>query len=210
MKRFTALLLLLSLLLLTACTSSVQTPDGLAPGDSERLVLYTSHKKEVWWPIVKEFESRTGIWVEVVEGGTNELLERIRSKKDAPEADVMFGGGVESLQSYSGCFAPYSCQDAAQIAAQYRSPDDVWTPFSSLPVVLICNPKLLSSESLQSWADLLSPELRGKIAFADPSVSGSSYTGLVTMLYALSEEEQDAVLQRFAENLDGEAPFRLR
>lgn len=203
MKRFTALLLLLSLLLLTACTSSVQTPDGLAPGDSERLVLYTSHKKEVWWPIVKEFESRTGIWVEVVEGGTNELLERIRSKKDAPEADVMFGGGVESLQSYSGCFAPYSCQDAAQIAAQYRSPDDVWTPFSSLPVVLICNPKLLSSESLQSWADLLSPELRGKIAFADPSVSGSSYTGLVTMLYALSEEEQDAVLQRFAENLDG-------
>ena len=53
MKRFTALLLLLSLLLLTACTSSVQTPDGLAPGDSERLVLYTSHKKEVWWPIVK-------------------------------------------------------------------------------------------------------------------------------------------------------------
>ena len=46
-------------------------------------------------------------------------------------------------------------------------------------------------------------ELRGKIAFADPSVSGSSYTGLVTMLYALSEEEQDAVLQRFAENLDG-------
>ena len=39
MKRFTALLLLLSLLLLTACTSSVQTPDGFAPGDSERLVL---------------------------------------------------------------------------------------------------------------------------------------------------------------------------
>ena len=114
-----------------------------------------------------------------VEGGTNELLERIRSKKDAPESDVMFGGGVESLQSYSGCFAPYSCQDAAQIAAQYRSPDDVWTPFSSLPVVLICNPKLLSSESLQSWADLLSPELRGKIAFSDPAVSGSSSTGRV-------------------------------
>ncbi len=151
MKRFTALLLLLSLLLLTACTSSVQTPDGFC---SRRLgaarPLYLAQKKEVWWPIVKEFESRTGIWVEVVEGGTNELLERIRSKKDAPEADVIFGGGVESLQSYSGCFAPYSCQDAAQIAAQYRSPDDVWTPFSSLPVVLICNPKLLSSESLRA------------------------------------------------------------
>lgn len=203
MKRFTAFLLLLSLLLLTACTSSAQTPNDLAPDDAERLVLYTSHKKEVWWPIVKEFESRTGIWVEVVEGGTNELLEQIRSKKDTPEADVMFGGGVESLQSYSSCFASYTCQDAAQIAAQYRSPDDVWTPFSSLPVVLICNPKLLPSEGLQGWSDLLVPELRGKIAFADPSVSGSSFTGLVTMLYALREETQDSTLRKFAENLDG-------
>ena len=202
MKHIRILILCIAFALLTGCAPAAQDTAAYETDESERLVLYTSHKKEVWWPIVKEFESRTGIWVEVVEGGTNELLERIRSKKDAPESDVMFGGGVESLQSYSGCFAPYSCQDAAQIAAQYRSPDDVWTPFSSLPVVLICNPKLLSSESLQSWADLLSPELRGKIAFADPSVSGSSYTGLVTMLYALSGEEQDAVLQRFAENLD--------
>ena len=105
MKRFTALLLLLSLLLLTACTSSVQTPDGLAPGDSERLVLYTSHKKEVWWPIVKEFESRTGIWVELETGGTVTLLERIAAGESG--ADLMFGGGADSLSAYSACFAPY-------------------------------------------------------------------------------------------------------
>ena len=53
-----------------------------------------------------------------------------------------------------------------------------------------------------SWADLLNPALRGKIAFADPSVSGSSYTALVTMLCALGGDTDD-VLQAFAENLDG-------
>lgn len=36
-------------------------------------MVYTSHKEEVYWPIIKEFEERTGIWVEVVSGGTNEL-----------------------------------------------------------------------------------------------------------------------------------------
>ena len=46
------------------------------------------------------------------------------------------------------------------------------------------------------------PALRGQIAFADPSVSGSSYTALVTMLCALGGDA-DEVLQTFAENLDG-------
>ena len=85
---------------------------------------------------------------------------------------------------------------------QYRAQDSSWTPFSSLPVVLVYNPKLLSSGQLSCWADLLDPALRGQIAFADPSVSGSSYTALVTMLCALGGDA-DEVLQTFAENLDG-------
>ena len=36
------------------------SPD-FAPEEGGRLVVYTSHKEEVWWPIVKEFEERTGI-----------------------------------------------------------------------------------------------------------------------------------------------------
>ena len=72
--------------------------------------------------------------VEVVEGGTNELLERLDKEQDAPQADVMFGGGVESLESYRDLFAPYTCAEADAILPQYRAQDDIWTPFSSLPV----------------------------------------------------------------------------
>ena len=65
---------------------------SLAPPEDERLVVYTSHKQELWWPIVREFEERTGIWVDVVTGGSNELLERISEEAESPRADVMFGG----------------------------------------------------------------------------------------------------------------------
>ena len=85
------ILLIMILTLLTGCAPAAQDGAAYAPDESERLVLYTSHKKEVWWPIVKEFESRTGVWVEVVQGGTNELLERLQEEQDAPQADVMFG-----------------------------------------------------------------------------------------------------------------------
>ena len=77
-----------------------------SPEASMRLVVYTSHKEEVYGPIIEEFEERTGIWVDLVSGGTGELLERIEKEKNSPVADVMFGGGVESLLSHSECFEP--------------------------------------------------------------------------------------------------------
>ena len=124
MKHKRILILLILLALLTGCAPAAQDGASYAPDESERQVLYTSHKKEVWWPIVKEFESRTGIWVEVVQGGTNELLERLQQEQDAPHADVMFGGGVESLAACRTLFEPYVCRDAAQILPQYRAADN--------------------------------------------------------------------------------------
>ncbi len=201
-RRSGLLPLALLLAVLTACGAKAPETAACAPAEEERLVIYTAHKEEVYWPIVQEFEQRTGIWVDVVAGGTNELLERIRQEEDGPRADVMFGGGVESLESYRDCFTPYTCAGAEEIQERFRSPDGLWTPFSALPVVLVYNTKLVRPGDVTGWADLLSPELRGRIAFADPAVSGSSFTALVTMLEAAEGDEQET-LRRFAENLDG-------
>lgn len=202
MKRICPLLLAALMAVLTACEAEPPETAAFAPAEEERLVIYTAHKEEVYWPIVQEFEQRTGIWVDVVAGGTNELLERIREEGDSPAADVMFGGGVESLESYRDCLTPYACAGAEEIQERFRDPDGLWTPFSALPVALVYNTKLVPGGRVTGWEDLLSPELRGRIAFADPAVSGSSFTALVTMLEAVGGDEQET-LRRFAENLDG-------
>ena len=147
-------LLLAALLLagLTACGAEEPETAAYAPAESRRLVIYTAHKEEVYQPIVKEFEQRTGIWVDVVAGGTNELLERIREEADSPRADVMFGGGVESLESCRDCFTPYTCAQAEEIQDQFRDPDALWTPFSALPVALIYNTKLVREGQVSRWA----------------------------------------------------------
>ena len=203
-RRFLSALLTLALLAeLGGCAPRVRSssPD-YAPDESRRLVVYTSHKEEVWWPIVKEFEERTGIWVDVVYGATSELLERLSQEEKSPRADVMFGGGAESLETYRDCFTPYTSDGMEHVPARFRSPEDLWTPFSALPVVLIYNTKLVEPGQIARWSDLLSPELKGRIAFTDPSMSGSSFTGLLTMLSALDGDRDDA-MRRFAENLDG-------
>ena len=197
------LILALTALLLTGCAGSPgQSAAALAPAESDRVVIYTSHKEEVYGPIVKEFEARTGIWAEVVTGGTNELLARIAGEADAPVCDVIFGGGVESLTAYERYFQPYACAEADLIRPGLRPADDLWTPFSSLPVVLIYNTKLVSPGELTGWESLLSGRWSGSIALADPTVSGSSYTAAATMLCALPGDDWDQ-LDRLAVQLEG-------
>lgn len=192
-------LILTMFMLLTGCSKTGEAPE-YAPKEEEKLVIYTSHKEEVYQPIIREFEQRTGIWVEVVCGGTNELLERIASESDEPKADVMFGGGVESLESYGHCFSPYETDSSQTILPQFQSENHTWTPFSALPVVLIYNTKL--TEPVTGWQDLTRPEFQGRIAFADPAVSGSSFTALVTWLSVSGMPQQEA-LQTLALALDG-------
>lgn len=201
-KALLALVCAMSLALSGCAPAPADASAVLAPAEADRLVIYTSHKEEVYGPIVKEFQSRTGIWAEVVTGGTNELLERISGQRGTPACDVMFGGGVESLMAYADCFEPYTCSGAEMIKPALRPEGDVWTPFSSLPVVLIYNTKLVSPETITGWEDLLGVRWRGKIAFADPAVSGSSYTAALTMLSCLPGEDRE-VLARFVGNLDG-------
>lgn len=200
-KRGMAALLAALVCLVSGCAGQQPADISDAPPDENRLVIYTSHKEEVWWPIVKEFEERTGIWVDVVTGGSSQLLDQIRQEREAPQADVMFGGGVESLESYQDCFAPYACAEQEQIPERYRSDQDLWTPFSSLPVVFIYNTKLVAPEWITGWSDLLSDRFRGKIAFANPEVSGSSFTSLVTYLDAMEQSPEEG-LPRLAASLE--------
>lgn len=202
MKKRILVLLCALLLLLSSCQDRGSGVISPGPPEEERLVVYTSHKEEVYGPIIKEFSERTGIWVEVVTGGTGELLERIAGEQEDSLCDVMFGGGVESLQLYEDCFEPYAGSEADLLKPGLRPEGDRWTPFSSLPVVLIYNTRLVGPGELTGWADLLDERWRGKIAFADPAVSGSSYTAAVTMLLGL-DGDLWADLARFEDNLDG-------
>ena len=68
---------ILSLSLFSGCTHFTKHDANPIPPEN-RLIVFTSHKPEVYAPIIKEFELRTGISVEVQAGGTTEMLEKIK------------------------------------------------------------------------------------------------------------------------------------
>ena len=211
--RWEAVVVILTLLFMCGCgRKPAQTGNGedvpRIPED-KKLIVCTSHKKEVYEPIIREFEERTGIWVEVYQGGTKAMLEKIRAGYEFGEFDIMFGGGVETLDSYKACFEPYEAADADKLMSQLRSEDNSWTPFTDLPIVFIYNTKTVSEEDApRTWDDLFDQKWKGKISFASPFESGTSYTILSALIQMYAREDTDEaagiVLKAFLNQLDGD------
>lgn len=187
--------------------NDIDSEDMYSLSEENKLIVYTAHKPEIYEPILQEFEEETGIWVEVVSGGTSQMLALIASEDGNSKADIMFGGGVDSLKSYSSYFEPYVSKNASNLDDSYASETNAYTVFSSLPTVFIYNTKLINyNERPKSWSKLLSGSFKGEIAFADPCSSGSSYTAMMTMLQVLNEDSmsEDEVLSLFMDNLGGD------
>lgn len=208
-RRLCLLFLVLSLFfsasLLLSCGRGDAERRGETLPEEQKLIVYTSHKEEVYRPLILEFEAKTGIFVELHAGGSTEMLKRLEEDSGYSECDIMFGGGVELLEADKEFLEPYRSSYADQIAGRFLSSDDSWTAFTELPLVFIYNNKLLSEEEApKSWRELLTERWRGRIAFADPERSGTSYTILQTIL-SLCPGREDEALEDFARALSGES-----
>ncbi len=203
LRQFTLLSILISLIFCPFTGCGRQTSDEeYAVSEENKLIIYTAHKEEIYAPIIREFEERSGIWVQIVSGGTNELLERIKNENGNPGADVMFGGGVDSLRAYEEFFLPYETAQKSHLDSTYASANHSYTVFSKLPIVFVYNTKLvLLSGAPRSFAQLSDYQWKNNIAFADPNTSGSSYTVLSTMIFLEENPKGYDTIRSFSENI---------
>ncbi|MDL2323622.1 extracellular solute-binding protein [Ruminococcaceae bacterium OttesenSCG-928-A16] len=205
LKRAMALLLclLLALFALTGCAMPNNSPPSLPTGARQTLTVYTSHPLDVYGPIIKEFEERTGVWTTVVTGNTLDLFEQIANESNAPVADVIFGGGAESHEAYRAFFQNYQSPEAENVLPFFKSENNMWTPFSALPIVLVYNTKLVSAKNAPTgWAQLAQPHWQGLTAFTSPTVSASSFTAISTLMQ-VSAQNGWAEMEQLASNVQG-------
>ena len=143
--------LLCILLLLCGCGGGQSVS---APDEAARLVIFTARSAAAYDDTVREFERRTGIWVEVrTADGTLPLLDEIAAGDSG--CDLLLGAAPDCLSAYGDCFAPYAAPLAADIPDAYRDSEDRWTAFSLLPMVLLYNDQLVQRNVPDSWSGLL-------------------------------------------------------
>lgn len=224
MKRFMALLLTLSLLILAGCGSKPAEPGNNAqpntpPKKDLKLVLYAGMMEDHVKGAVAEFEAQTGVKVEWVRMSSGETLTRIRAEKDNPKASIWYGGPADAYVASmaEGLLDTYASPNAEKIPAQFKDPENHWTGVYVGLLGFGYNTKMLEEKGLtppESWEDLLKPEFKGQIALANPGSSGTSYTLLATIVQLMGEEKGMEYMQKLHEQVaqypkSGTAPGQM-
>ena len=198
MKKIISILIVLSLCF--GCSSEKSE-------SSNALVIYCPHPLDFINPLVDDFKAKNpGINVDVIAAGTGELLKRVESEKDNPLGDILWGGSLNTIRLKMDLFENYTSTNEVNIAEFYKNVEGPITRFTTIPSVLMVNTNLSKNIKIEGYEDLLNPALKGKIAFADPSASSSSFEHLDNMLYAMGNGDPEKgwdYVKKLCANLDG-------
>lgn len=198
-------LILFTLLIITGCGPGGDNEEG---SSDEGLVIYTARSEELNNLVIEEFEKETGIKVDTVVAGTGELQKRVESEKDNPMGDVLWAADETMLHEYKDLFMEYVSPEDENMMDEFKNTSGYFTPAFADPTVMIVNTDLTEDLKIESFEDLLNPELKGKISFGDPANSSSAFQVLVAMLYDMGDgdpmaDEAWEYVDKLIENLDG-------
>lgn len=174
---------------------------------SGQVIIYSPLTESMIDSMLSKFEEDTGIDAECLAMGTGDALKRIQTEAGAPQADVLWSGTIGTVAANGEYFADYTCANEDAFYDDYKNVEGNLTRFDTVPSVIMVNTDLIGDIEINGYEDLLNPELKGKIAFADPSASSSSFEHLVNMLYAMGDgvdpEKGWDYVEKFCDQLDG-------
>jgi len=111
-----------------------------------------------------------------VDMGSQDVLDRLRSERANPQADIWFGAPSETFAraANEGLLAPYRPSWAAQMPSEAHDAKDLWYGTYLTPEVIAYNSEIVTgAEAPKDWDDVLDPKWKGKIIIRDPIPSGS-------------------------------------
>lgn len=160
----------------------------------DTLVIYTTHSEEMLDVIAAAFTEKTGVEVEFI-NLKGELADRVRSEKENPQADIMFGGDTATymLLQEEGCYEPTQPTWAADVADLYKEADGYWYGTYRTPMVLFYNTEMMTAEEAPTdWADLADAAYADKIVTRDSLSSSMRSTICSLVAYNTAQESEDA------------------
>lgn len=126
--------------------------------------LYSARHYQTDEALYANFTKQTGIKINRIEAGENELLERIKNEGANSPADVLLTVDAARLAQADELklFAPVtSALLEAKIPAQLRTRD--WYAFSTRARVILYNKTAVNPADVQDYQDLANPRLKGKV-----------------------------------------------
>lgn len=185
------------------------------------LRIYSIIHEEETKALTDLFTKKTGIPVQFLRASTGELVNRVITEKNNPQADILLGGATNyHIQAdKAGALEPYRSPLAENVPSYAKSSDGTYTGFCVLTLGIGINKgrfasKFPGKKCPATWDDLLDPAFKGEIVLTNPVASSTAYLFVQNQLQRLGEEEGWNYLLKLAPLVgqfpdSGSAPAKL-
>ena len=184
---------------LTAAAAALAFLVPAAHAQDKVLNLYSARHYQTDEALYTNFTKATGIAINRIEAGDEQLLERIRSEGANSPADVLLIVDASRLYNAQqlGVFQPVkSATLESRIPASMRDPNGEWFGFSSRARIFIYNKAALKPTDIPTYESLADPKLKGKIC-----VRSGSHPYNLSLVASMITHDGEAKTEAWAKGL---------
>lgn len=195
---------ILSLLLAAGMTVSLLAGCGSTTSENkdadnsteleDTVVVYTAHPDALMDTVIAGFEEKTGITVECLSVG-GDLAERVRTEKDNPQADVIYGQDTATYMALKeeGCLAPSNPSWADELDDFFKDSEGYWYGTIKTPVMMFYNTEIMTEEEApKDWKELADTKYDDQIIIRGSAASSSGTLISCWLDYFSSTESEEA------------------
>ena len=186
---FSSIILSIFIVAFTGCSKNKNQAE-------KELNIYSIIHEEETQALTQLFTQKTGIPVNFLRASTGELVNRVISEKDNPQADVLLGGAssYHIQMAKEGALEKYKSPLAENLPAYAVAEDETWTGFCVLSLGIGINEdryekKFPDIPYPKTWEDLLNPAYKGEIVLTNPVASSTAYLFVQNQLQRLGWEK---------------------
>ena len=189
MKKLTAILLVLALVISASFAQGAQETAVANEGDSElvkaakaegELVVYGSCEEEYLAAACEKFQEMYGIKTSYQRLSTGEVQAKIEEENGNPSADVWFGGTTDpyNVLAAEGFLEPYEAENAKHITKRvYKDSENRWFGIYTGILGIMYNKDEVARLGIdipQDFADLTDPQYKGLIWTSNYNTAGTA------------------------------------
>jgi len=170
---------------------------------ADEVNLYSARHYDSDEALYQAFTEETGIEVNVLEGDSDQLIERIQREGVASPADVMITVDAGRLwrAEQEGVFQGIDSEVLAErLPDSMRHPEGKWFGFSQRARAIFYNPETVDPGEIASYEDLADPTLEGRVCIRS---SNNIYNQslLASLIAHHGAEEAEAWAQGVVDNM---------
>ncbi|MCB0216206.1 MAG: iron ABC transporter substrate-binding protein [Caldilineae bacterium] len=168
------------------------------------LVVYSGRSQDLVGPIIEQFESDTGIEVDLRWGDTAELAATLLEEGDASPADVFLAQDPGGLGAVESLLAPLPSALLERVDARFRDADGRWIGLSGRARVIVYNTDRVQPADLPARLEgFTEPEWKDRVGWAPGN------TSFQTMVTAMRVMQGEAAARSWVEGMvaNGALPY---